>query len=226
MLSFIRRSILQRALSSTTPRRFNIDLNAEALGVFTSPPPPPPPPPESSAPPADSPAGQAIAAAALAQKPTKPPAFYDIPPEHDPLLHLLTTSIMKNGRYSKASKITSDTLLYIHTYTRAPALPILRAAILMASPAVRNVRYRQGTKSLVRPYPLNERQRTKKGIDWLLKEVEGKMSGRTLQERLAKEVIAIVRGDSPVLKLKEETHRLAMVNRFVLVFCSFGAALS
>ena len=163
MLSFIRRSMsLQRALS-TTPRRANIDLNAEALGVFTSP--PPPPPRQTSMPPADSLAGQAAAAAASAQKPTKPPAFYNIPPAQDPLLHLLTTSIMKNGRYSKASKITSDTLLYIHTYTRAPALPILCAAILMASPAVRNVRFKMGSKSLMRPYPLNERQRTKKGID-------------------------------------------------------------
>jgi len=41
------------------------------------------------------------------------------------------------------------------------------------------------------------------------------MSGWTLQERLAKEIITIVRGDSAVLKLKEETRRLAMVNRFV-----------
>ena len=77
------------------------------------------------------------------------------------------------------------------------------------------MRFKTGSKSLVRPYPLNERQRTKKGIDWLLAEVKGKMSGRTLQERLAKEIIAIVRGDSPVLKLKEDAHKLAMVNRFV-----------
>lgn len=60
---------------------------------------------------------------------------------------------------------------------------------------------------------MNERQRSKKGIDWLLAEVKGKMSGRTLQERLAREVIAIVRGDSPVLKLREDAHKLAMVNR-------------
>ena len=57
----------------------------------------------------------------------------------------------------------------------------------------------------------------------MLAEVKGKISGWTLQERLAKEVIAIVRGDSPVLKLKEDAHKLAMVNRFVLFFCSFGA---
>ena len=44
------------------------------------------------------------------------------------------------------------------------------------------------------------------------------MSGRTLQERLAKEIIAVVRGDSPVLKLKEDAHKLAMVNRFVSFF--------
>ena len=77
------------------------------------------------------------------------------------------------------------------------------------------MRFKTGSKSLVRPYPLNERQRTQKGIDWLLAEVKGKMSGQTLQERLAKEIIAIVRGDSLVLKLKEDAHKLAMVNRFV-----------
>ena len=84
-----------------------------------------------------------------------------------------------------------------------------------------------GSKSLVRPYPLNERQRMKKGIDWLLAKVKGKMSGWTLQERLAKEIIAVVRGDSPVLKLKEDAHKLAMVNRFVSFYIySFGAGLS
>ena len=88
------------------------------------------------------------------------------------------------------------------------------------------MRFKMGSKSLVRPYPLNERQRMKKGIDWLLAKVKGKMSGWMLQERLAREIIATVRGDSPVLKLKEDTHKLAMVNRFVLFFfCSFGAWL-
>ena len=86
---------------------------------------------------------------------------------------------------------------------------------------LRNVRFKMGSKSLVRPYPLNERQRMKKGIDWLLAKVKGKMSGWMLQERLAREIIATVRGDSPVLKLKEDAHKLAMVNRFVLFFFLF-----
>lgn len=149
--------------------------------------------------------------------PTQSPTstFVDVPPKDDPLLHFLTTSIMSHGNRANAAKITSQTLLHIHTLTRAPPMPILRHAILLASPAVKATSATVRGKMVPRPKALSERQRTKLGIKWIL-EATKRQPGRTLQERLAKELISILQGNSDTLKKKSEVHRFAMVNRCVI----------
>ncbi|KAM6500998.1 mitochondrial ribosomal protein S5/S7 [Amanita muscaria] len=136
----------------------------------------------------------------------------EIPPAEDPLLHYLTSNVMKNGRRARASRVTSKTLFYIHTLTRAPPLPIFRQAIELASPAVRMVNNRSGSKTIPTPLPLSEKQRTRYAVQWILQASNGK-PGRTLEERLARELIAVVRGQSGALDEKMRVHKGAMVNR-------------
>ncbi|RDB19391.1 37S ribosomal protein S7, mitochondrial [Hypsizygus marmoreus] len=136
----------------------------------------------------------------------------DIPPAEDPLLHYFTSSLVRHGHRAKAARITSETLLHLHAFTRAPPLPILQQAILAASPAVRTLMHRQGGKTVAKPVALGEKQRTKFAVHAILKASENK-PGRTVQERLARELIAILQGNSEALKKKIEVHRFAMVNR-------------
>ncbi|TFK35497.1 ribosomal protein S7 domain-containing protein [Crucibulum laeve] len=138
--------------------------------------------------------------------------FFDVPPADDPLLKFLTTSIMTHGHGSRAAKMTSECLLHIHTLTRAPPLPILREAIDKASPAVRTMNHRNSGKNVMKPRALSERQRTKQGIKWILDASEAK-PGMTFPERLARELIAVIQGNSSALTKKLEVHKLAMVNR-------------
>jgi small subunit ribosomal protein S7 len=119
---------------------------------------------------------------------------------------------MKHGRRAKASRVTSKTLLYIHTLTRAPPLPIFRKAIELAAPAVRMVNNRSGAKTIPTPLPLSEKQRTRCAMQWILKASNGK-AGRTLEERLARELVAVVRGQSAALEEKMRMHKSATVNR-------------
>ncbi|TEB18169.1 ribosomal protein S7 [Coprinellus micaceus] len=151
-----------------------------------------------------------ITAAELATKDNH--TVFTIPPERDPILHFLATSIMKHGRYAAASRTVTDALLHIHTLTRSPPIPILREAIARVSPAVRVATTKQGARQIVRPVPLNERQRVGKGIRWILEASRGK-PGRTLAERVAKEVVAVVKGESGALAQKEQAHKAAMVAR-------------
>ena len=67
---------------------------------------------------------------------------------------------------------------------------------------------------IMKPIPLSERQRTSKGIDWILKASDGR-SGRERGVRIAKEMIAIVTGESPVLKTKQTAHIAGMLARCV-----------
>ena len=147
-------------------------------------------------------------------KPKLPPVL-NIPPAEDPLLHYLTSNIMKHGRRSKAARVTSRTLLHLHSFTRSEPLPLLREAILAASPAVKCLSHRHGAKNVLKPIALGEKQRTRFAVRWILEASDSK-PGKTLEERLAREVIAILEGNSKALAKKMELHRVAMVNRYVL----------
>ncbi|KAJ2912037.1 hypothetical protein MD484_g8378, partial [Candolleomyces efflorescens] len=139
-------------------------------------------------------------------------ALFEVPPERDPLLQFLTTSVMKHGRYARAKRVISDMLLHVHTLTRAPPIPIVREAILKASPAVRVASTKVGARAVVRPIALSERQRTGKGIKWIIEASHDK-PGKQMQVRLAKEMVAVIKGQSSALRKKEEAHKSAMVAR-------------
>ncbi|KAG1780429.1 ribosomal protein S7 domain-containing protein [Suillus placidus] len=135
-----------------------------------------------------------------------------IPPASDPLLHFLASSLLNHGKRARAERIVSRTLLYIHALTRAPPLPILRHALITASPAVKCISQKRSGKNVVRPAALTEKQRIRAGVHAVLAASKNK-SGKTVEERLAREIIAVVNGDSKAITDKELAHKQAMVNR-------------
>lgn len=143
------------------------------------------------------------------------PSYMNIPPAQDPLLHFFASNLMRHGHRTRASRITSRILLYLHAWTRAPPLPILREAIATVSPAVRTVSHKRAGKVISSPRPLSEKQRARQGIEWLIKASQSR-PGRSIEERLAKEMIGVLQKESTVLKRVEENHILAMVNRYVI----------
>lgn len=145
----------------------------------------------------------------------------EIPPAEDPLLQYFTSSLLNHGKRARASRITSQVLLHIHAFTRAPPLPILQQAIIDAAPAVRTLMHRQGGKTVAKPIALGEKQRTRYAVRAILDASKTK-TGRTIEERLARELIAVIKGDSEALKTKREIHRFAMVNRYVRSMVFFG----
>jgi small subunit ribosomal protein S7 len=148
---------------------------------------------------------------------TSTSTIMDIPPAEDPLLRYITSSILQSGRRAKAARITSNMLLHIHAFTRAPPLPIVRQAIVDAAPAVRTLMHKRAGKVTAKPVALSEKQRTRYAIQAILAEIESQ-PGR-LEIKLAKEMIAILQGTSKVLKKKlEQIHQVAMVNRYVVKF--------
>ena len=138
----------------------------------------------------------------------------DIPPAEDPLLQFMTNTIMRHGKRKRASRIVSRMLLWVHSLTRAPPLEIVREAVLLAAPAVRSMSHTHGGKIVSRPIALSEKQRTRYAVKWILRASENRM-GQTLEERLAREIIATIQGTSSVLAEKERAHTFAMVNRCV-----------
>lgn len=149
----------------------------------------------------------------------------EIPPAEDPLLGYITAALIRDGKLAQAQRTTANTLTWIHALTRAEPLPIFRHAILQVAPAVRTKVRRHGSKTIVKPVALGEKQRVKFAVQWLLEASKSK-TGRTAEERLARELVAVIQGNSSALKKKEEVHTLAMVNRLVLCWLITPALLN
>jgi len=119
---------------------------------------------------------------------------------------------MRSGKRHKATRQVSDTLSTIHFLTKSSPLPILRKAIELSSPEVKLVTLKQRNKNVPQPRPLTSRQRTGQAIRWIIKASHAR-SDFQLEHRLAKEIVAIVKGDSHCLKWKDEQHKVALANR-------------
>ncbi|KAH7097368.1 ribosomal protein S7 domain-containing protein [Auriculariales sp. MPI-PUGE-AT-0066] len=137
----------------------------------------------------------------------------DIPKAEDPMLHFLASLIMRHGERHKASKVVSLMLQHIRAMTSKQPMEVFRTAVLMAAPSVRVVSRRQGAmKTTMSPVGLSERQRTRQAFLWIL-HAQMSRPGARLSERLAREIVAIFIGNSPVLSWKDQCHAQAMVNR-------------
>lgn len=80
------------------------------------------------------------------------------------------------------------------------------------------VSLRRAAKNIPVPKALDARQRSRQGIQWILKAAErGRAGGQPRNGRLAREFMSVLEGTSTALQRKDEVHRLATVNRSVLL---------
>ncbi|KNX49927.2 hypothetical protein CNBG_9437 [Cryptococcus deuterogattii R265] len=132
----------------------------------------------------------------------------------DPTLDLLTNCLMKHGKKSDAQKMVHKILALLQESTHLPPQPLLRQSILLASPSIKILSMRKSAKTILTPRALNERQRTRQGIAWILKAAEkGRKGGVSRDQRIAKEVLAVLEGQSEVFKWLEDVHKVGYLNR-------------
>ncbi|KAL0252388.1 hypothetical protein I308_101779 [Cryptococcus tetragattii IND107] len=137
-----------------------------------------------------------------------------LPPPLDPTLDLLTNCLMKHGKKSDAQKMVHNILALLQGSTHLPPQPLLRQSILLASPSIKILSMRKSAKTILTPRALNERQRTRQGIAWILKAAEkGRKGGVSRDQRIAKEVLAVLEGQSEVFKWLEDVHKVGYLNR-------------
>ncbi|EIW51639.1 ribosomal protein S7 [Trametes versicolor FP-101664 SS1] len=158
---------------------------------------------------------QAVASSSHLTPISQPPistANIRVPPAEDPLLHLFTSLVMKDGRRHEALRATSQMLLHLHAFTQQEPLPLLREAVTRAAPLLRCQQFKRAAKQFVFPTPLNERQRAHKALQWIL-EASKKKGGKNMPERVAREIIGVLNGKSVALDQKEMVHKLAVLHR-------------
>ncbi|WOO85213.1 37S ribosomal protein S7, mitochondrial [Vanrija pseudolonga] len=138
-----------------------------------------------------------------------------LPPKVEPVVDLFTKLLMRDGKRANADARVSAILAQIQQTANQPPVPLLRRAIELSAPSVRILNKKVTAMKVVQvPKPLNERQRWHAGIKNLFKAAErGKRTGVRFNDRLAREVFAVLEGTSDVYKRVEEVHRQGMLGR-------------
>ena len=143
--------------------------------------------------------------------------FLQLPPASDPLLSYLTSLLTHDGRRATAARRVSRMLLYLHALTRAEPLSLLRDAVAKVAPVVRFIRQARATRSVQIPVAIQEKQRVRHALKWMLSASETR-GGRTVEERLAREIVLVLNGTSGALRQKEVLHEQAAANRCVFQY--------
>ncbi|WVF66976.1 hypothetical protein IAT40_001719 [Kwoniella sp. CBS 6097] len=158
--------------------------------------------------------GGASTSISASNEPIRGYAPTSLPPIVDPTLDLLTNCLMKDGKKSEAQKMVSSILSLLHQATNLAPQPLVRQAILLSSPSIKILSMRKSAKTVLAPRGLTERQRSRQGVAWLLKAAEkGRKGGVSRDQRIAREVLAVLEGNSDVFKWLEERHKIAYLNR-------------
>lgn len=116
-----------------------------------------------------------------------------VPPLEHPLLNYITGLLMRQGKRTIAQKHCVTLLSHLRLVTGQDPLPLLTRAVELASPMVVTRSEQKRIKVTTVPVALQERQRLRKGILWMVKQSE-KRQGKKFGERLAMEVIAVLNG--------------------------------
>lgn len=135
------------------------------------------------------------------------------------LLSVLARLIMRDGKLARTHSHLAQMLNSLQLATNSPPLPILKKALELASPSIRIVGRRQGTKVLQTPQPLTAAQRRRQSWKWIV-EASDKRQGveKDFGKRLSLEVLAVLNGQSEATKKKELRHTQGVTGRAKWVY--------
>ena len=140
--------------------------------------------------------------------PTKK-SHYDL----DPTVDNLTNLIMRHGKKAKAQKVVSRALYIVQLKLRKDPIEVLRETLDKLGPLVNTKTMSTGVaKKRVVPIPLNEKQRNRFAIKWIL-EASNSRKSNDFSVRLAEEIINAYQGKSSGYDKKAQMHKQATQQR-------------
>jgi len=122
------------------------------------------------------------------------------------------SSLMYQGKKSTAERIFYSAMDMIEERTGQPGVTVFKQAISNVKPALEVKSRRVGGASLQVPVEVRPERRTALAMRWVIDFARGR-SEKTMQERLAAELILASKGEGNAIKKKEDTHKMAEANR-------------
>ncbi len=140
----------------------------------------------------------------------------DVPPDplyNSALVTKFVRTVMKNGKRSTAEGIVYRSLDIIKAKTGDDPLKVFKKAIDNVKPSVEVKSRRVGGSNYQVPIEVNPNRRLSLSIRWLTSYARARGDGKTMQEKLASELLDASSLRGGAVKKREETHRMAEANK-------------
>lgn len=120
--------------------------------------------------------------------------------------------VMERGKKGLAESIVYDAMTLVGERSGRDPLEVFEQAVANATPMLEVKPRRVGGATYQVPVQIEGRRRQSLAIRWLLMSARAR-SGKTMQEKLAGELLDAANGVGATIKRREDTHRMAEANR-------------
>jgi small subunit ribosomal protein S7 len=130
----------------------------------------------------------------------------------DRMVTRFTNCLMKDGKKAIAERVIYNALEIIAERTREDPLRVFNKAIENSRPEVEVRSRRVGGSTYQVPMEVRHDRQTALAIRWLI-QFAVKRGGKTLEDKLANELIEAAHFRGAAIKKKEDVHRMAEANK-------------
>ena len=132
---------------------------------------------------------------------------------HSVLVTQVVNKILLDGKRSLAEKIVYDALDIMAEKSGGDALTVLKRAMENVKPSLQVKSRRVGGATYQVPIEVNPNRRLSLSIRWLVSYARSRGDGKTMQEKLANELLDASNAIGASVKRKEDVHKMAESNR-------------
>jgi len=132
---------------------------------------------------------------------------------HSPLVTKFISTVMSDGKRSVAQRILYQSFDIIKERTGDDPLKVFKKAIDNVKPSLEVKSRRVGGSNYQVPIEVNPNRRLSLSIRWLVGYARSRGDGKTMQEKLANELLDASNLRGGAVKKREDTHRMAEANK-------------
>ena len=138
-----------------------------------------------------------------------------VPPDpvyNSRLVSMMVRRIMRHGKKSVASNIVYGAMKLVEVRTGTEAIEVFEKAIKNATPLVEVKARRVGGATYQVPMEVRSDRGTALALRWLINAARSR-GGRSMQAKLANELMDAANETGNTIRKREETHRMAEANK-------------
>ncbi|RME01331.1 MAG: 30S ribosomal protein S7 [Deltaproteobacteria bacterium] len=134
------------------------------------------------------------------------------PKYHDVLVARFINGMMRDGKKSTSERILYRAFELIHERTKEDPVKVFKKALENVKPVVEVKSRRVGGSTYQVPIEIRADRRVALGMRWLINFSRAR-GEKTMQERLAAELLDAYNNRGSSIKKKEDTHKMAEANK-------------